>query len=168
MPDRLSAAFAALTLALLVPLAGCGTIMHGSTQDVSIASQPSGAEIRVNGIQNAETPALLVLERKRSHTLELTLDGYEPHQMQLQRSTSGWVWGNIVFGGLIGLVVDASTGGMYKLTPEQVMAELDRAGRPAEAAAVSAGGDEDRLYLFVTLAPQADWELVGQLEREQD
>jgi hypothetical protein len=36
------------------------------------------------------------------------------------------VWGNIVFGGIIGLAVDAITGGLYKLAPEQVSAQLAR------------------------------------------
>lgn len=151
---------AALVAALLVPLAGCGTIINGSTQDVNVASTPTGAIIRVNGVQNAQTPAMLALDRKSSHTIELDLNGYEPYVMQLKRSTSGWVWGNIVFGGLIGLVVDASTGGMYKLNPEQVAIQLERSGQ------VSATVDDDQLYLFVTLEAEADWQRVGQLDRE--
>ena len=32
--------------------------------------------------------------------------------------------GNIVFGGFIGLAVDAISGGIYQLTPDQVLAEM--------------------------------------------
>lgn len=80
--------------------------------------------------------------------------------MHIQRSTSGWVWGNILFGGLIGLVVDASTGGMYKLTPEQITAELEESG--AEVRVL-----DDSIYLFVTLTPDRDWELVAWLDEEE-
>ena len=42
----------------------------------------------------------------------------------MDSSLSGWYWGNIVFGGLIGmLIVDPATGAMYKL-PEGVSADM--------------------------------------------
>lgn len=140
-------------------LSGCGTIINGSSQLINVSSNPSGASISVDGIRNAQTPAYISLARKSGHALEITLDGYQPFQMQIQRGTSGWVWGNIVFGGLIGLVVDASTGGMYKLTPEQISAQLQRDG--AEVSEV-----DDGVYVFVTLTPQEGWELVGWLDAE--
>jgi hypothetical protein len=96
--------------------------------------------------------------------------------MQLHRGTSGWVWGNIVFGGLIGLVVDASTGAMYKLTPEQVHAQFQVAGAGQEAAYGAAHGaaqarlEDDQVYIFITLdaaaatAEEEEWEVVGWLE----
>jgi hypothetical protein len=140
-------------------LGGCASIIHGSTQEISIQSNPSGAVIAVNGVRNAQTPATLSLPRKSAQALEITLDGYRPFQMQLHRGTSGWVWGNIVFGGLIGLVVDASTGAMYKLTPEQVAAQL-------QSATADARIENDRVYLFVTLSPEADWEWVGKLQEQ--
>jgi hypothetical protein len=33
---------------------------------------------------------------------------------------SGWVWGNIAFGGLIGLGVDFISGGAYQLYPDNL------------------------------------------------
>jgi hypothetical protein len=38
--------------------------------------------------------------------------------------TSTWEWGNIIFAGLIGLAVDAWTGGMYELSQDKVSAEF--------------------------------------------
>ncbi len=162
MTTRSRTLVAAFVAALLVPLAGCGTIMNGSTQDVNIASTPRGAVILVNGMQNAQTPAVVALDRKSSQTIELDLDGYEPYVMQFRRSTSGWVWGNILFGGLIGLAVDASTGGMYKLSPEQVAIQLEEAGGAATAEV-----KDDGLYIFVTLEAEDDWQPVGLLEEEE-
>ena len=156
---RLSSFRLAVVAFATVALPGCATIMHGSSQDLAIQSNPSGATVAVNGVRNAQTPATLTLPRKSIQSLEITLDGYRPFQMQLQRGTSGWVWGNIVFGGLIGLVVDASTGGMYKLTPEQISAQLESAGAQARL-------EDEQVYLFVTLAPESDWKLVGWLQEE--
>jgi hypothetical protein len=58
-----------------------------------------------------------------SYTLRFTKDGFEPSEMHLKGTVSGWYFGNIVFGGLIGMVaVDPATGAMYKLRPDTVEA----------------------------------------------
>ena len=72
---------------------------------------------------------------------------------------SGWVWGNILFGGIIGLIVDASTGAMYKLTPEQVEASLK--ANPKAISQVKGEG----LILAVALAPDPSWQKIAQLSR---
>jgi hypothetical protein len=154
---RLVAVLAAFAF---VTLSGCATIIHGSTQVMAIQSNPAGATVAINGIRSAQTPASITLPRKQTHSLEISLDGFRPFQMQLQRGTSGWVWGNLVFGGLIGLVVDASSGAMYKLTPEQVSAQLLANGGEARL-------DQDRVYLFVTLEAETEWEVVAWLEAEE-
>ena len=71
---------------------------------------------------------------------------------------SGWVWGNLLFGGVIGLAVDAITGGLYKLSPAQLSAEL--AKQTASVAPTKDG-------FYVVLVPKADpaWLKVGQLQR---
>mgnify|MGYP006975219249 FL=1 len=97
------------------------------------------------------------LTRKDHHTVNIQLDGYEPFAMNLTRGVSGWVAGNIIFGGLIGLAVDAITVGMYKLTPDQVSATLSRRVTSAE----------DALFITVVLTPDPAWERIGTLTREQ-
>jgi hypothetical protein len=67
------------------------------------------------------------------------------------------VWGNIAFGGLIGLAVDAISGGMYSLTPEQVSAVLN-----SGHASLSKGADG--IYVFAVLQPEHGWLKVGQLQ----
>lgn len=144
----------AFTIAAL--LTGCGTIVHGTTQEVGFSSDPSGANVEVDGLDKGSTPVTVELSRKDTHTAKFELDGYEPYELTINRKTSGWVAGNIIFGGLIGLVVDASTGGMYKLDPEQVQAQLDE----DETASV----DGDVMYIGVVMEPDSEWEKVGQLE----
>ena len=72
---------------------------------------------------------------------------------------SGWVVGNILFGGLIGLAIDAISGGMYKLSPAQVSAQL-------ATAEMSQALSDDGLYIFVVLSPEPTWELIDNLELE--
>jgi hypothetical protein len=58
------------------------------------------------------------------------------------------VWANLVFGGIPGLAVDAITGGLYKVAPEEVTATLKEA-QPAgnatspQPAGSTAGADPD-------------------------
>ena len=66
------------------------------------------------------------------------------------------MWGNLVFGALPGLAIDAISGGLYKLKPETVTATL-----AAQSASVATG--DDYLVVAVVLSPEPGWEKVGQL-----
>ncbi len=145
----------ALTLTLAFALSACGTIIHGSNQQVSFTSEPTGAEVIVDGLSLGSAPLVTALSRKDTHTVEFKLDGYAPKSAIVNRSVSGWVWGNIIFGGLIGLGVDAVTGGMYKLTPEMVNGDFS----------VASLEGSDTLMIAVTMGIPEGAEMIGQLER---
>ena len=140
---------------------GCATIMHGSSQDVSINSTPSGAEVTADNVPSGKTPVLLHLKRGDTHTVKVNVPGYLPYELILTKSVSGWVWGNVLFGGLIGLAVDAISGGLYYLNPEQVQAQL--AQEPQTAPKVATNSDD--LQILVVLSPDPSWKLVAQLDR---
>ena len=143
---------------LLVPLvAACATIMHGTTQDVGLSSTPTNARVTVDNKPMGNTPVVAKLSRKDNHIVRFELDGYQPFEATLTRRTSGWVWGNLVFGGLIGLAVDGISGGLYKLTPEQIAGTM---------ATPTASLTIDGLYVAVVLRADAGWQKIGQLERE--
>lgn len=154
--------FVLLTLCggITVGLAACASIMHGSSQEVSIGSTPTGARILIDGQEMGKTPVALRLTRKDKHALKIEMAGYQPYEMIFSRSTSGWVWGNIIFGGLPGLAIDAITGGLYKLTPEMVQASLTQS-----RASIDKNG-KDGLVVTVVLRADSGWEKVGQLVRE--
>lgn len=140
---------------------GCATIIHGTKQGVGISSYPSGATVSINGFESGRTPLITSLARKNSHIVKVELSGYRPFEAIITRSMSGWVWGNVVFGGPIGLAVDIFSGGLYKLTPEQMSATLSKEG-------VAAKFRKNTLSLVVTMRPDSSWEKVGTLTREED
>ena len=54
------------------------------------------------------------------------MPGYSPTEVKLDSSVSGWYFGNLLFGGLIGmLIVDPLTGAMFNLTPEKIEQPLN-------------------------------------------
>ena len=106
--------------------AGCASIIHGSRQDIRVTSNPSGAVVRVNlNNQATTTPGIVTLNRKEiGYALTFEKQGYKPVEVSLRRTVDGWLFGNIIFGGLVGIVIDFASGSAYKLTPDEVSTVL--------------------------------------------
>lgn len=147
-----------LMVVAVVLVSGCATVVNTTMQDVEISSTPANAKVYVDGQLVGQAPLSHKLLRKENHTVRLELEGYNDHEMTLERSVSGWVWGNIVIGGLIGLVVDSVSGGIYKLTPGQVEAEM-------EPTAATGMLNDQQLSIAVVLHADPSWEKIGNLER---
>jgi hypothetical protein len=121
--------------AALLVLSGCASIFNGKTQKITLKSAPDGATAVVtNGagqsIHTGTTPVTLELNRgagyfkSESYTVVLSKAGFVPKEVKLTATVSGWYIGNILFGGLIGmLAVDPVTGAMYTF-PEAVSETL--------------------------------------------
>jgi len=97
---------------LLALSAGCATIITGSgpSQTVRIASEPRGASVYADGNMIGKTPVVAVLTRKDDHAIKLVMTGYPDHTVQISNTYNGWFWGNILFGGLDGMVIDLLDG----------------------------------------------------------
>jgi hypothetical protein len=152
-----------ISLALIVGLAAtftsCATILRGTGHGIGIASQPPGASVVIDNKDYGVTPVSAKLRRKENHRVVIQLEGYQPYEVVLTRQTSAWVFGNILFGigAPIGLAIDAISGGMYTLKPDQLDADL----RPSVTQA-----DGEVASLYVVLVPKADpgWQKIGQLQ----
>jgi len=73
----------------------------------------------------AETPTTVTLKsgagffRTARYKVEYTKPGFAPATSYISANLNGWYAGNIVFGGLIGiLIVDPATGAMFRLPSE--------------------------------------------------
>jgi hypothetical protein len=107
-------------LGLLI-LTGCATITGGSRDpQVNITSDPPGAAVWVDHEPRGATPAIVELNRKSEHKITVVQPGCEPATATVKRSLNPWVFGNIVLGGLIGVVVDVCTDATYKLSPSEI------------------------------------------------
>jgi hypothetical protein len=139
-------------------LTGCASIMHGTTQEVGISSSPTNARVIVDNQPRGTTPLVARLSRGDNHIVRIELAGHAPFEATLTKKVSGWVWGNIVFGGIIGLAVDAMTGGLYNLTPEQLSGQLARQGASAQLQA-------DGIYVILVPRAEDGWAQIGVLGR---
>ena len=143
-------------LCFLLVVTGCATIMSGLKQNVIILSNPRNAFVTINGVPHGRTPLALDLERKDDHYVKIEMEGYEPYEVTITRQINGWVWGNILIGGLIGLAIDFGSGAIYSLNPEDIRPRLTREG-------MSHLYKEDTLYIATILEPDPTWQRIGEL-----
>lgn len=69
--------------ALLAASSSCALMMNDKNDQVSINSNPSGADIFIEGRNYGQTPATINIEAKNS-TVVLTKEGYGSTQLQLE------------------------------------------------------------------------------------
>jgi hypothetical protein len=103
---------------------GCATIIHGTTQEVSITTDPSEATLCVDGRENYKSPAKITMKRKDDHIVEVAKEGFDKENINIKSVISGAVAGNLLLGGLIGIGVDAISGGASRLEPDNINVRL--------------------------------------------
>ena len=145
---------ALLLLAAIATLStGCATITRGSTQAITITSQPTGATVSMSNGERCETPCTRKFKRKFSIALEICKAGYKTVNTDIKSQIAGagaaGMAGNVIFGGLIGVGVDVATGATKELKPNPLLVSLE-AESPGCAApnypAVPDGGQKFEKY----------------------
>ena len=104
---------------------GCATLTKGSSQTITVATDPSGAICELGRDGNTvaiinPTPGSIPVEKASgSISVLCKRTGYQDAAGVLASEFQAMTFGNILFGGLIGLAVDAASGAMNKY-PEMV------------------------------------------------
>jgi hypothetical protein len=121
----MSHAGAASLIALVSILFGsCSTIVKGTEQQVSVNTPGvPGAMCQLQspgiGTRTVQTPANVVLPKSRhSVAVSCSAQCFSPGVGTLGSHTEVMTAGNIVFGGLTGVGVDAASGAMNKYDPQ--------------------------------------------------
>jgi len=139
-------------------LSSCATIISGAKQNIKISSTPSEATVTIDSLEVGKTPFKTKLKRKQNHLVRLELEGYQPYEIELKRKFNGWIIGNAMVGGIIGVIVDLSTGSFYYLSPKEINAEL----QSGTVLKKEKGSD---IYIGVTLTPNPEWKSAGTLTK---
>jgi hypothetical protein len=135
---------------------GCATMISSSYQNVAINSNPPKAQVRVEtvgGVEVAsgETPLSVKLKRKDEYVVIVKMTGYRENRINISKEINPYVAGNLVtpvvlgggvllFGlagifllpaagvsGLVGFIMDFTSGAAWNLTPERIEVTLQRA-----------------------------------------
>jgi hypothetical protein len=124
---------------------------------VNFSSNPSTATIFIDEGEVGKTPFEIRLERKNEHSVMIKLEGYQTYETRLTKKFNGWYLGNIIFGGIIGLIIDPITGAMYNLSPSEINAEMNKG--------TAFKSNKNDIYIAVALNIDPTWKKVGQLEK---
>ncbi len=148
-------ALALVGVALSLP--ACATITRGSSQEFTVESTPPGARVSTsNGFQCDATPCTFRMPRKDAFRATVSMNGYVTQDHQISSGISGGgaagMAGNVIFGGVIGAVVDGTSGAMNDLTPNPLVVILRT---PEEERAWQADAAE-RARAAAAAAPASD------------
>jgi hypothetical protein len=125
---------------LCLLLGGCATITRGTTDQWTVNTTPTGAAVRTSNLFSCEqTPCTFKISRKAEFNVTITKPGYKEWTGRVTHHIANGggaaMAGNVVFGGLIGAVADASSGAMNDLVPNPLNVTLEKDdARPASPA----------------------------------
>jgi len=106
-----------VTLLCLPMFYGFASIISGTSQLVSINSEPRGAEVVVNGVVRGITPVDVKIKREKDTSFIIRKEGYKDEVVELTTKFNMAFWGNALIGGLIGSSIDSSTGATIEYAP---------------------------------------------------
>ena len=104
-----------------------------------VNTEPPGASVLIRDVKGKEifsgtAPATVELKsgagffKKAFYSLTVSMPGYMDRTVPVRFGFDHWYWGNVIFGGAIGmLIVDPATGAMYRLKDEYLHVVLRKA-----------------------------------------
>ncbi len=115
--------------------AGCASIISGRHAEVAINTTPPNAHVIIHDkrgkeVANVMTPAKVALKRSDKiifparYTATIEAPGYQTAQVPMNSTVNPWVLGNIVIGGIPGLIIDDATGAAWKPKHDEIYQQL--------------------------------------------
>ena len=118
----------ALSVGATMLLPACATVTRGTSQTFEIVSEPPQADVQSSSGFTCVTPCKLKVKRKPGFDLTISKPGYETQTVTVESKlgTGGGVAGagNLLFGGVVGGIVDGTNGSMNDLSPNPVSVTL--------------------------------------------
>lgn len=126
-----------LYILLTLLVTACATLFNGTKQKVNFQSNPSGAEVYINGQSSGKTtPCSIYVKRKiakgqfnqrNQYNYEFRKDGFIPYAYTDAAEVSGKVWLNLFLYAAVlpGFGVDFISGGAYKYNND-INAQMQR------------------------------------------
>lgn len=133
-------------------LAGCASIVCPSEYTLSISANVKNARVAIlncgDEIEVVRTPTEVKLTPKggffvpADYRFVFEKEGYRGDEVSVEAHFNWWYMGNIIFGGLIGmLIVDPATGAMWEISETSVVGSLKSLSQKLESIEHRQGGD---------------------------
>jgi len=104
--------------------AGCGAIFNSGPANIPFSTNPSGAEIWIDGVNRGTTPTTLSLAKNRNYTIVFRKAGFQDTSTEIKRKIAGGYLILDILGGILPVIVDAATGAWYVLDTNNVNVNL--------------------------------------------
>lgn len=102
---------------LLLTTSGCATLFTGTSDTITIDSEPSGARVFVDGIEQGVTPATVRVRRSLGTTLvTLKLEGYDDRTFELMKEFNTVSVLNLF--SPLSWAIDIATGALMRYNPK--------------------------------------------------
>jgi hypothetical protein len=107
-------------LTIMAALGGCASVISGTSQTLTLDTIPSGADCSLSkkglvvGRVNPTPGAVFVQRTRDDITVECKKDGYQTGTFINRSGLEAATFGNVILGGLVGVVVDAASGANNK------------------------------------------------------
>jgi hypothetical protein len=142
-----------IVAAALASVAGCASIISGRRSDVTFDTYPPGAHVDIRDksgrpVSSFDAPGAVTLKRQgrffmpAHYTATITAPGYQTAQVPIGSTLNPWLLGNIVIGGVPGIVIDSATGAAWKPKRSEIHQQLMPLEGPEELQGYSAAQPE--------------------------
>jgi hypothetical protein len=108
------------TIIMMAGLAGCASVMSGTSQTLTLDTIPSGADCSLSrkglviGRVNPTPGGVFVQRTHDDITVSCTKEGYQTGSFVNRSGLEAATLGNVILGGLVGVVIDAASGANNK------------------------------------------------------
>lgn len=107
----------ATILSAIITLSGCATIIRGTEQQVSINTNPTGADVQFSNGQSCVAPCQIKVRRDQSLQITISKVGCHQQTATMMPTLAG-------AGVMLGGFVDYGTGAVYDLQPNPLTVSL--------------------------------------------
>ena len=119
--ERKMKALITILIVLAVTGGGCCSMMTGTKQEISVTSDPSGAQVRTAQGHRTITPGILTLSKKGHYVVTVEYAGYHSQSKGLIRKWNNWLWADILWDwGIITWPLEFWSGAAYEFRPKSL------------------------------------------------
>jgi PEGA domain len=118
---------------LLLFSSSCATLLKGTTDNMTVVSDPVGAEVKVNGDVEGTTPVSFTVASNEDLNIQIAKEGYEPQDID-SPARFRWGWELLSFVSyVIPVLVDVNEGAAWGHDQTTITADLEPVARPGGA-----------------------------------